>query len=56
MTAKTFLPNAPVRGRFPSPNASANKQDSLIFIGCIDFPWRDGEIDRPVMLEPDRGI
>jgi hypothetical protein len=37
-------------GRFHSPNASPIKQDSLIFVCCIDFPPRDGEIDHPVVF------
>jgi len=27
------------------------EQDSLIFIGCIDFALCDGEIDHPVIID-----
>jgi hypothetical protein len=36
--------------RFLSPKAAPFKQDSLIFVGCIDFPPCRDEIDHPVKV------
>jgi hypothetical protein len=44
------------QGRIHSLDRALFKQDSLIFVGRIDFSPREGEITHPVMLEPDRGI
>jgi hypothetical protein len=53
---KTFFPGA----RRPEPIHSLKtppiKQDSLIFVGCIDFVPRDGEIDHPVTRDRVAGF
>jgi hypothetical protein len=43
-------------GRIHSLRAALFKQDSLIFVCCIDFSPRYGEIHDPIDLRSDRGI
>jgi hypothetical protein len=53
---KTFFPGTPHQRRFPSPKTSPFKQDSLIFVGRIDFQPDDGEIDHPGMFDRVAGF
>jgi hypothetical protein len=47
--AKTFFPGAVGAKRIHSPKRSPHDQDYLIFVCCIDYPGRCGEINHPVL-------
>jgi hypothetical protein len=47
--AKTFFHGAVFRQTIHSPGRWSFKQDSLIFVCCIDFPPLRDEIDRPIV-------
>jgi hypothetical protein len=38
-------------GRFHSPKTSPLDQDSLIFVRCIDYSPRRGEINHPILFD-----
>jgi hypothetical protein len=46
---KTFFPGAVSGQTIHSPGRSSFKQDSLIFVCCIDFPALHDEIDHPIV-------
>jgi hypothetical protein len=49
--AKTFF-SCPVGAkRFHSPKTAPLDQDSLIFVCCIDYSPRRGEINHPVLFD-----
>jgi hypothetical protein len=53
---KTFFPAALDRWGFYSLLIAPIEQNSLIFVGCIDFAPCDGEIDHLAIYRLGRGI
>jgi hypothetical protein len=54
--AKTFFSYVGGVKRIHSLKSSALKQNSLIFVRCIDYSPRRGEIHHPVKRRSDRGF
>jgi hypothetical protein len=56
MKAKTFFSYAGGAKRIHSPKSSTLKQNSLIFICCIDYSSCCGEINHPVLFDRIAGF
>jgi hypothetical protein len=51
-----LFPRSATSGPIHSPNTSPIKQDSLIFVCCIDFAPHHDEIDHPITLDRVAGF
>jgi hypothetical protein len=54
--AKTFFSYVGGVKRIHSPKSSALKQNSLIFVSCIDYSSCRGEINHPVLFDRIAGF
>jgi hypothetical protein len=56
LTGKSFVSRATDGQSIHSPKPSALDQDSLIFVCCIDYSGRYGEINHPVLFDRVAGF